>query len=118
MPRDLRLLPRRHVGIEVAQRLIRLGLQADDLFADRDSVSGSLHGAELLDFGLQLGHRLFEVEIAAHCVRTAFCVGRRGLRRSGGNWPLTRPGSSNASRALLQSKARRHRMPARPFGVR
>ena len=65
---DLRLLPGGEVGIEFLQRRRRLGLQPADLVADGDRVAGLAHGAQFLDLGLQFGHRLFEIEIAAHAV--------------------------------------------------
>ena len=34
--------------------------------ADRDRVPLLAEGAQLLDLGLELGDRLFEIEIAAH----------------------------------------------------
>ena len=71
MARDLRLLPGRQVGIELLERLRRLGLEPRDLLADGDRVAARAHGAQLLDLGLELGHRLFEIEIAAHRVPAA-----------------------------------------------
>ena len=66
VPGDLGFLPRRQLGVDVFQRLRRLRLKAADVLGDRDGVAGLLHGAQLLDLGLELGHRLFEVEVAAH----------------------------------------------------
>ncbi len=63
MPRHLRLLPGRQLGIEFLERLRRLALDAVDLFADGDGVAAGLQRAHFFDLGLKLGHRLFEVEI-------------------------------------------------------
>ena len=64
MPRHLRLLPGRQSGIEFLERLRRLALDAADFLADRVAVA--VQRAQFVDLGLELGHRLFEVEIAAH----------------------------------------------------
>ena len=69
MARHLRLLPGREVGIELLERERRLDLEAADLLADGDRAVALAHGAQFLDLGLQFGHRLFEVEIAAHGFR-------------------------------------------------
>ena len=66
MARHLRLLPGRELGIELLERLRGLGLEAGNLLADGDRVLAGLERAQLLDLGLELGHRLFEVEVAAH----------------------------------------------------
>ena len=76
MARHLRLLPGRQVGIELLQGEGGLGLEAVDLVADGDGRAALAHGAQFLDLGLELGHRLFEVEIAAHGVQ-AFTIGAR-----------------------------------------
>ena len=67
MAGDLRLLPGRQLGVEVAQRLRAPCLEPADLVGDGDGVALGLQRAQLLDLGLELGHRLFEVEIGAHC---------------------------------------------------
>ena len=66
MARDLRLLPGREIGIELLERQRRLDLEPVDLIADGDRAAGLGHGAQFFDLGLQFGHRLFEIEIAAH----------------------------------------------------
>ena len=66
MAGDLRLLPRRQLGVEVAQRLRRLGFEPADVVGDVGRVAAGLHRAQFLDLGLELGHRFFKVEIAAH----------------------------------------------------
>ncbi len=63
--RHLRLLPGGEGGIKFLQRLGRLGLQPVDFLADGDRIAGLAERAQFLDLGLQFGHRLFEVEIAA-----------------------------------------------------
>ncbi len=63
MPRHLRLLPGRQLGIEGLERLRRLDLDAADLFADGDGIAAGLERAQFLDLGLELGHGLFKVEV-------------------------------------------------------
>ena len=65
MARDLRLLPRRQLGIGVAQQLGRLGLEPADLGVDVD-VAAARRLAQLGDAGLELGDRLFEIEVGRH----------------------------------------------------
>ena len=62
MARDLRLLPRRQFRISVGEQLRRLGLELVDFGLDVDlaAVGGFL---ELADSRLELGDRLFEVEV-------------------------------------------------------
>ena len=67
MPRHLRLLPRREPGIELLERLRRLAFDAADLVGDRVAVA--VERAQFLDLGLELGHRFFKIEIAAHRLR-------------------------------------------------
>ena len=66
MARHLRLLPGRQVGIEFLERERGLDLEPVDLVVDGDRAAGLAHGAQFFDLGLQFGHRLFEIEIAAH----------------------------------------------------
>ena len=66
MAGDLGLLPGRELGIEVLERLRGLGLEAGDLLADRGRAVAGLERAQFLDLGLELGHRLFKIEITAH----------------------------------------------------
>ena len=75
MARHLRLLPGRQVGIEFLERDRRLDLEPVDLVADGDRAVALAHGAQFLDLGLQFGHRFFEIEIAAHWVRSECFVG-------------------------------------------
>jgi len=66
MAGDLRFLPGRELGVQVLQGERGFCLKPANLFADGDGIAALAHRAEFLDFGLQLGHRLFEIEIAAH----------------------------------------------------
>ncbi len=66
MARDEGLLPWREAGIEVLQGGGGLRLEAGDVVGDRDRVALLAEGAQFLDLGLQLGDRLFEIEIASH----------------------------------------------------
>src|SRR5579871_2455884 len=60
MPRDLRLLPGRQVGIELFECQRRFDLETVDVLGDRYRVAGLLHGAELFDLGFELGNRRSE----------------------------------------------------------
>ena len=80
MARHLRLLPRRHRGVEIPQRLHRLGFEPADFLLDLHLVAAGLNGAKLLDLGIEFGDRFFKVEVTAHC-----CLGR--VARGGRNWP-------------------------------
>src|SRR5215212_6189436 len=86
MAGDLRLLPRRQLGIEVAQRLRGLGFKPADIVGYIGCVARGLHRAQFLDLGLKLGHRLFKVEIGAHLRKNAVPV---LYNRSARNWPVT-----------------------------
>ncbi len=66
MAGDLRLLPRRELGIEFLERLRCLGLQPGDFLADGGRAVARLECTQLVDLGLDLGHWLFKIEIAAH----------------------------------------------------
>src|SRR5262249_10884620 len=77
MAGDLGLLPGRELGIEILERLRRLRLQAGDLLADGGRAVACLERAQLIGLALELGHRLFEIEIAAHGPALA------GIRRRG-----------------------------------
>ncbi len=66
MAGDLGLLPRGEVGVELFQRVRRLGLEAGDFVANRDRVVAVGERAQFLDLGLELGHAFLKVEIAAH----------------------------------------------------
>ena len=68
---DLRLLPGRELRVEILESVCRLGLEAGDLLADRRRAVAGLERAQLLQLGLELGHRLFEVEVAAHHIALA-----------------------------------------------
>ena len=66
MARDLRLLPRAEAGVEVLQRRRGLGLEPRHVVDDRDRVVALAERAQLLDLRLELGDRLFEIEVASH----------------------------------------------------
>src|SRR5262249_3711695 len=66
MAGNLGLLPRRELGVEILECLRRLGFEAGDLLADGGGAVRRLERAQLLDLSLELGHRLLEVEVAAH----------------------------------------------------
>src|SRR5260370_25317282 len=64
--RDLSLLPGIEVGVEVLERRRGPALKPGDLLGDSAGIARLGEGAQFLDLGLDLGDRLFEVEIAAH----------------------------------------------------
>src|SRR5262249_31173748 len=64
--RHLRLLPRREIAVEDLESLVGARLEALDLLADRHGVIAGMERTEFLDLGLELGHGLFKIEIAAH----------------------------------------------------
>src|SRR5262249_60598701 len=66
MAGDLRFFPGPEIGVESLERARRFGFQAGDLLANRDGVAGVRERPQFLDFGLQLGHPFFEIEISAH----------------------------------------------------
>ena len=77
MARHQRLLPRRQIGVEVGQRLLRLVLDARDLVAD--VAAGRRQRAQFIDLGLEFGDGFFEVEIAAHLIRHQDNIGNNVL---------------------------------------
>ena len=66
MAGDLRLLPGRQLGVDVGERLAGARLQPGDLVIDGDRVALVAERAQLLDLALEIGDRLFEIEVAAH----------------------------------------------------
>jgi hypothetical protein len=75
------LLPRRQVGVELAQRLRRLALDPGNLVAD--VAAGRRERAQFVDLGFEFGDGFFEIEIGAHGVRHQINIGERAGRRSG-----------------------------------
>src|SRR5690349_24359716 len=66
MTRDLRLLPWRQPRIGIAQKLAGLAFEAADFGIDIDIVGAVRRFAKLGDAGLQLGDRLFKIEVGQH----------------------------------------------------
>src|SRR5258708_25302787 len=77
MARDQCFLPRRQVGVELAQRLRRLVLDARNLVGD--VAAGSRQRAQFIDLGFELGDGLFEIEIRAHVIRHQINIRRNAL---------------------------------------
>src|SRR6516225_5472777 len=77
MSSDLGFLPRRKFGIELFERSRCFRFQPTDLFADSDRIARLAHSAQFFDFGLELGHGLFEVEVTAHWVRAKGAFSKR-----------------------------------------
>ena len=105
MPRHLRLLPRRQARIELLERLAGLDLDTVDFLADGDGIAASLQRAHFFHFGLELGHRLFEIEIGAHHANVSTSrIHRRGAHRTlaGRRRPLPR-----IAMPILQSPCKR-----------
>jgi len=67
MPRHQGLLPRRQIGVEIAQRLRGLVLDPRNLFPD--VAAGRRQRAQFIDLGIEFGNGLFEIEITAHVIR-------------------------------------------------
>ena len=66
MASDLGLLPRREFRVEVFEHLRGPSFEAGNLLAEGGCTVASLERAQFRHLGLELGHRLFEIEIAAH----------------------------------------------------
>ena len=86
MAGDLRLLPGRELGVEVLERLRRLGLEAGNLLADGGGAVARLECAQFLGLGLDLGHRFLEVEVAAHQAAQVPACGSVIVRVRGAAW--------------------------------
>ena len=69
MAGDLRLLPRRQLGIGFLQGFARLGLELGEFLFDRDRALLGGERFQLGDLALQLGDGLFEIEISTHPAR-------------------------------------------------
>ena len=67
MARHQGLLPRRQIGVEIAQRLRGLVLDPRNLFPD--VAAGRRQRAQFIDLGIEFGNGLFEIEITAHVIR-------------------------------------------------
>src|SRR5690606_24856702 len=105
MARHLRLLPRRQVGVAVLQLLRRLLLKARHFIGNGHRVAIRLRGAQFLDLGVQLGLRLFEIEVAAHAKNRGLS---RDLAATGrGNW---RPRSLKSSKPPRERRFRARRV--------
>ena len=66
MPRDLRFLPGREIGIKIGQCLLGLGFETRQLLANGYGVALRREHAQFQDLGFKLGDRFFKVEIGAH----------------------------------------------------
>src|ERR1700732_3713459 len=66
MTRHLGLLPWREFRVEVFEDLCGFGLKSGNLLPDGPCALAGLHGAQLVNFGFDLGNRLFKIKIAAH----------------------------------------------------
>src|SRR5882672_4744172 len=89
MTGDLRLLPGRQLAVDIGQRLRGAGLEARDIVVDGDGVALGAEGAQLLDLALEVGDRLFELEVDTHPdpKRPARAI---SPAKRGGNWPQGR----------------------------
>jgi hypothetical protein len=79
---DLGLLPGCQARVDVLERLGRLGLEPADLLADGGRAVGRFERAKLLDLGLDLGDRLFEVRQLRIGLKSG-CNGRPPLTGKG-----------------------------------
>ena len=69
VPRDLRLLPGREIGIKIGKRLLGLGFEPRQFLANGNGVALRRELAQLQNLGFEFGNRFFKVEIGAHCRR-------------------------------------------------
>jgi hypothetical protein len=79
MPRDLRLLPGRQIGIKIGKRLLRLGFEPGQFLANSNGVTLSRELAEFQNLGFEFGNRFFKIEIASHCRRRGYAKDRTRL---------------------------------------
>jgi hypothetical protein len=85
MTRDLRLLPRRQIGIEIFKRLQRFGFKARNIVADRGAFTGRRKRAQFLELFLKLANRPFEIENGTHHeIKAAQAPQRAETGRCGG----------------------------------
>ena len=70
VPRDLRLLPGRQIGIKIGKRLLGLGFEPRQFLANGNGIALRREHAQLQNLGFEFGNRFFKVEIGAHCCRT------------------------------------------------
>src|SRR5713226_2212105 len=94
----LGLLPRGELGIELFECLRRFGFQPGDFLADSGCAVACLKRAQLVDLGLDFGHRLFKIEIAAHVVSRFRSLQALAV-------PLMRTSESKAHYELYDSSA-------------
>src|SRR5262249_35889012 len=66
MASDLGLLPRREFRVEIFEHLRCPGFEAGNLLAAGGRTLAGLERAPFRPLGLQVGHRLFRIEEAAH----------------------------------------------------
>ena len=86
MPRDLRLLPGRELGVGIDQRLVRLLLQPRHFLRDRDRIVVAVDGLEVGDLALEFGDRLLEIEVGADgdgSIHQSFLAGRSRRAKAG-----------------------------------
>ena len=92
MPRDLRLLPGRQIGIKIGKRLLGLGFEPGQFLANGNGVALRRELAEFQHLGFEFGNGFFKIEIASHCRRRGYAKDwtRLGAFRHG----ATRNGNS------------------------
>src|SRR5262249_17830449 len=86
MASDLGLLPRREFRVEIFEHLRCPGFEAGNLLADGGCTVAALERAQLRHPGLEFGHRLFEIEIAAHRPALRHAAPTKGSRGSCMPW--------------------------------
>src|SRR5580704_15402842 len=79
MPRDLRLLPGRQIGIKIGERLLGLGFEPGQFLANGNGVALRRDLAEFQNLGFEFGNGFFKIEIASHCRRRGYAKGRARL---------------------------------------
>ena len=86
------LLPGGEPGIEILQRLLRLGFEAGDIIRDGGSgTAGGGKGLQLGDLRLEFGDGLFKIEIGAHGTFSVDDLDPDGVRQDGEAPPRRRP---------------------------
>ena len=79
MPRDLRLLPGRQIGIKIGKCLLGLGFEPGQVLANSNGIALRRELAEFQNLGFEFGNWFFKIEIALHCRRRGYAKDRTRL---------------------------------------
>src|ERR1700730_12553015 len=116
MTRHLGLLPWREFRVEVFEDLCGFGLKSGNLLPDGPCALAGLHGAQLVNFGFDLGNRLFKIKIAAHRTLSASVRNAADCLRSQ-VFEQSSVRALNAVARILLSYIRLHRFCRRNVGL-